>query len=53
MDKLQSARIKINDIDKKIASLFEERMEAVKLVAEYKKECGLPVFDNNREQKII
>lgn len=53
MDKLQSARIKINDIDKKIASLFEERMEAVKLVAEYKKECGLPVFDNNREQMVI
>ena len=35
MDKLLKAREIINETDKAIAELFEKRMEAVKLVAEY------------------
>ena len=53
MDKLENARNKINDIDKKMASLFCERMEAVKAVAEYKAEHGLPIFDSSREAQVI
>ena len=53
MDKLQIARKKINQIDSMMAELFCERMEAVKLVAEYKQEHGLPVFDGGREAEII
>lgn len=53
MDKLQKAREIIGETDKQIAELFEKRMAAVKDVAEYKKERGLPVFDGAREDFLI
>ena len=53
MDKLLKAREIINETDKEIAALFEKRMEAVRLVAEYKEERGLPVFDSAREDEVI
>lgn len=52
-DKLQQARESINDIDKQMAELFVKRMEATKLVAEYKKEHGLPIIDVSREEQVI
>ena len=53
MDKLLKAREIINEADREIALLFEKRMEAVRLVAEYKKERGLPVFDSSREAEVV
>ncbi|MBR5438215.1 MAG: chorismate mutase [Clostridia bacterium] len=53
MDKLLKAREIIGETDKEIAALFEKRMAAVKEVAEYKKERGLPVFDGAREDFLI
>lgn len=53
MEKLLKAREIINETDKEIASLFEKRMEAVRLIAEYKQERGLPVFDGSREEAVI
>ncbi len=53
MDKLIKARETINEVDKEIAALFEKRMEAVRLVAEYKKERGLPIFDFSRECEVV
>ncbi len=53
MNKLDSARKSINDIDRKMAKLFCERMDAAKSVAEYKKEMGLPVYDRQREEAIV
>ena len=53
MTKLDETRIKINEIDKQMAKLFEERMIASKDIAQYKKENGLPVLDKNREQQLI
>lgn len=53
MDKLALAREKINEIDKSMAKLFGERMEAVKTVAEYKAEHALPILDTQREAEII
>ena len=49
MNSLDEARKKINDIDKEMARLFEERMKAVLEVLKYKKEHNLPVFDELRE----
>ena len=43
MSKLDDARLKINEIDKEMAKLFESRMEASHAVAEYKKENGLSI----------
>ncbi len=53
MNSLEEVREKINEIDAKMAALFEERMRAAKLVAEYKKEHGLPILDARREKEII
>ncbi len=53
MNKLEKARIEINEIDEAMARLFQRRMDAVKLVAEHKKERGLPILDKKREEAVI
>lgn len=52
-NKLTQARKTINEIDKKMAELFVERMKAAELVAEHKKEHGLNVCDPVREAELI
>ena len=49
MNKLDQARADINRIDAEMARLFEQRMQAAKLVAEHKMEHGLPIRDEARE----
>lgn len=53
MNKLENARIKINQIDKEMAKLFVERMNAVLEVIQYKEENNLPIFDEQRELEVI
>ncbi len=53
MTDLDKARQEINNIDRQMAKLFEERMKAAKTVAEYKKIHGLQVFDHQRELEVI
>lgn len=52
-DKLAKARETINETDREMAALFERRMRAVRDVAEYKKEHGLPIFDEAREKEVL
>lgn len=52
-DKLEKARQEINEIDCKMAQLFVQRMKAAEAVFEYKKEHGLPIFDQKREDAVI
>lgn len=49
---LEKARLTINLIDKDMAELFERRMCAVREVAEYKKENGMPILDRSRERQV-
>ena len=53
MNKLEEARLIINEVDSKMIELFKERMTAAKMVAEYKKENNLPVLDKAREEALI
>jgi len=53
VSELQKAREIINKADREMAKLFEMRMEAVKMVAAYKKENGLPIDDFDREKEMI
>ena len=53
MNKLEKARLAINEADAQIAQLFEKRMQAVEDVVAYKMENGLPVFDGAREKEVI
>lgn len=50
---LYEAREIINEVDREMALLFRRRMEAVKMVAEYKIARGLPVLDAAREEQVI
>lgn len=53
MNDLDQARSAINRIDKEMAALFEERMKAAEIIANFKKENGLSVKDNKREAELI
>ena len=53
MNELEKARRIISEVDAEMASLFEKRMHAAELVAAYKKEKGLPVYDAAREQLLL
>ena len=50
---LKDSREQITRIDEEIARLFEKRMEAVREVAAYKRERGLPIEDKEQEANVI
>lgn len=50
---LQECRKKLDEIDREIVSLFEERMAVCGDVAEYKIGTGKPVYDGEREKQKI
>lgn len=52
MSKLDVAREIINSVDKEMIELFKKRMEAAKMVAEHKKEVGMPILDQAREDAL-
>ena len=52
-DSLDRARKEINEIDKEMAALFVRRMKAAEAVAEYKKQRGLAILDEARENEVI
>lgn len=53
MNKLEQARVTIDEIDQQIASLFKTRMLAVMDVLEFKKSNHLPILDSKREAEMI
>lgn len=53
MDLLQEARAIINEADTQMAELFVKRMDAVQMVAQYKKEHDLPILDTAREEAVL
>ncbi|URZ87784.1 chorismate mutase [Floricoccus penangensis] len=50
---LNETRKQIDDVDKQIIELLEERMKLVQEVITYKKENNLPVLDNSRENIVL
>ncbi|MBE5781365.1 MAG: bifunctional chorismate mutase/prephenate dehydratase [Clostridiales bacterium] len=52
-NKLEEARRIINEVDAQMAELFVKRMRAAELVFEHKKEFGLPILDQKREDAVI
>lgn len=53
METLDEIRREIDEVDAKIAELFLRRMRAVREVAAYKKERGLPILDEAREEAVL
>jgi len=52
-NKLEKARTIINEVDAQMTELFVRRMRAAELVYEHKKEFGLPILDQKREDAVI
>ena len=50
---LNGAREAIASIDEQMAALFVQRMEAVRDVAAYKRDRGLPIEDRQQEARVI
>ena len=50
---LKEARDTVKRVDEEIAKLFVQRMDAVREIAAYKQERGLPVEDREQERKVI
>ena len=53
MERLEEVRRRIDEVDARMAALFEERMDAVAEVARCKAESGKPVFDAAREEAVV
>jgi chorismate mutase/prephenate dehydratase len=53
MEDLNQLRNQIDEIDKKMVLLFEERMEAVMKIADYKSQNGIPILNETREKEVI
>lgn len=47
----QELRSKIDQIDSQLTDLFQERMDVVSQIADYKKEHDMPIFDPQRERQ--
>lgn len=52
-NKLEEARKIINEVDAQMAKLFVKRMRAAEMVYAHKKEFGLPILDQKREDAVI
>ena len=53
MKDIKELREKINEIDERLAFLYQERMEAAKEIAEYKLTHNLAVLDKKREKEVL
>ena len=53
MNDLQDLRNKIDEIDKKIALLFNDRMEIVSKIRDIKKANNLSTYNEEREKSLI
>ena len=53
MLEIDDYRKKIDKIDRELTRLFEERMDIVIKVGEYKKKNNLPVFNKAREEEVL
>lgn len=53
MADIDEYRNRIDEIDKEITRLFEERMDTVINIGNYKKANNLPIFNRDREEEVI
>ena len=53
MNELENLRERIDTIDKELIALFEERMNVVNDIAEYKIKNNLPILNQNREDIVV
>ena len=52
-NELEHLRKEINEIDNNILNLLQQRQQVSIKIGEYKKRNNLPIFDSNREDKLL
>ncbi|MGC8771478.1 MAG: prephenate dehydratase [Brevinematia bacterium] len=52
MEEISKIRKNIDQIDKKIVELLDERAECVKKIGEYKKQHNIPIYQPEREKQV-
>lgn len=50
---IEHLRVEIDQIDQKMMELFKQRMAISKQIGAFKKANHFPIFDEQREQKIL
>ena len=50
---LKQIRAEIDQIDRQLVDLLEQRMNRITEVVQYKKEKQLPILDQGREQQVL
>lgn len=53
MSKLDNLRVEIDQVDRELTKLFEQRLALTAQVGEYKRNHNLPVLDAKREQQVL
>lgn len=53
MERLYELRGRIDEIDKQIIELLEERIKVAKEIGKIKKELNLPIKDEEREREVL
>ncbi len=53
MERLYELRGRIDEIDKQIIELLEERIRVAKEIGKIKKELNLPIKDEEREREVL
>lgn len=53
MEQLESYRNQIDNIDKEIVRLLEQRFKICLCIGKYKKEIGLDILNESREKEVI
>lgn len=53
MNELEQLRQQIDEIDRQLVALFEQRMAVTRQVGLYKLAHGLPVLDRSREEQVL
>ncbi len=53
MKTIENYRNEIDEIDNELIKLFEKRMDILRLVAQYKKENNIDIFNQSRENEVL
>ncbi|HDP99755.1 MAG TPA: chorismate mutase [bacterium] len=53
MNQIEQSRQRIDSIDRQLLQLLNERAEVALLIGKIKKENGLPIYDQSREDEIL
>jgi|SRR5579872_6777132 len=46
-------RVRINELDRRLLDLLNERTRVVEEIGRVKRECGMPIYEPKREEEVL